>query len=205
MNQDTNKPFSRPAVFLDRDGVIIENRADYVRSWDDVVFYEQALAALRLMRSLPYAIVIVTNQSAVGRDIISLAQAEEINRRVVEHIRKQGGRVDAAYLCPHAPGTGSPCRKPQPGMLLQAARDLNLDLSRSWMVGDALTDLQAGQSAGVTQTVLVRTGRGEAQLSLPEAAQLGAFQVVDDLLSLVPYLELYLRSLDDSSDERTSR
>ncbi|HEB64157.1 MAG TPA: HAD family hydrolase [Chloroflexi bacterium] len=180
---------SRPAVFLDRDGVIIENRSDYVRSWDDVAFYEQALEALRLMRALPCAIVIVTNQSAVGRGIISLAQAEAINRRVVEHIRSQGGRVDAAYLCPHAPGTGSPCRKPQPGMLLQAARDLNLDLSRSWMVGDALTDVQAGQAAGVAQSVLVRTGRGATQLSLPEAARLGAFRVVDDLLALVPYLK----------------
>ncbi len=179
----------RPAVFLDRDGVIIENRSDYVRSWDDVAFYEQALEALRLMRALPCAIVIVTNQSAVGRGIISLAQAEAINRQVVEHIRSQGGRVDAAYLCPHAPGTGSPCRKPQPGMLLQAARDLNLDLSRSWMVGDALTDVQAGQAAGVAQSVLVRTGRGATQLSLPEAARLGAFRVVDDLLALVPYLK----------------
>ncbi len=189
MTQQTDKPFSRPAVFLDRDGVIIENRAGYVRTWDDVAFYEQALEALRLMRPLPCAIVIVTNQSAVGRGIISLAQAEAINRRVVEHIRSRGGRVDAAYLCPHAPGTGSSCRKPQPGMLLQAARDLNLDLSRSWMVGDALTDLQAGQAAGVAQTVLVRTGRGEAQLSLPEAANLGDFRVVNDLLSLVQYLE----------------
>jgi len=177
------------AIFLDRDGVIIENRARYVRSWEDVVFYPRALEALRRLAALPYAVVIVTNQSAVGRGIISRVQAEAINARVVAHIRTQGGRVDAAYLCPHAPQDGCSCRKPQPGLLLQAARDLHLDLARSWMVGDALTDIQAGQAAGVAQTVLVRSGRGAAQLALPQAARLPAFLVAEDLLAMLALLD----------------
>ncbi|GAB4532455.1 MAG: D-glycero-beta-D-manno-heptose 1,7-bisphosphate 7-phosphatase [Anaerolineales bacterium] len=178
----------RPAIFLDRDGVIIENRASYVRTWEDVVFYERALEALRHLRNSPYALVIVTNQSAVGRGILTLAQAEDINHKVVAHIRAAGGRVDAAYLCPHAPDEGCACRKPQPGMLLQAARDLCLDLSRSWMVGDALTDIQAGHAAGVAHIVLVRTGRGDTQRRLPQAQTLDGYLLVDDLLALLPHL-----------------
>ncbi len=178
----------RPAIFLDRDGVVIENRANYVRAWSDVTFYARALEALRRLKNTPYALVIVTNQSAVGRGILTLAQAEEINRQVVAHIRAAGGRIDAAYLCPHAPDVGCICRKPQPGMLLRAARDLYLDLPRSWMVGDALTDIQAGQAAGVGHTALVRTGRGMRQLSLLHAAHLPPSLVVDDLLALLPHL-----------------
>ncbi len=187
--QAGNAASLRAAVFLDRDGVIIENRAHYVRSWSDVRFFPRALEALRRLAALPYAVVIVTNQSAVGRGIITRAQAEAINARVAAHIRARGGRVDAAYLCPHAPQDGCACRKPQPGMLLQAARDLHLDLSRSWMVGDALTDIQAGQAAGTARSVLVRTGRGAAQLSLPQAARLPPFLVADDLLSALALLD----------------
>lgn len=182
------QPLLRPALFLDRDGVIIENRANYVRSWADVTFYEQALEALRRLRDTPYVIVIVTNQSAVGRGILTLTQTEAINQGVVAHIRAQGGRVDAAYLCPHAPDEGCACRKPQPGMLRQAAADLHLDLTRSWMVGDALTDIQAGQAAPVGHTALVRTGRGEAQLLLCQKAGLSGYLVAEDLLHLLPYL-----------------
>ncbi len=178
----------RPAIFLDRDGVIIENRANYVRTWKDVVFYEQALEALRRLRDTPYAVVIVTNQSAVGRGILTREQADEINRKVVAHIRSAGGRIDAAYLCPHAPDAGCACRKPHPGMLLQAAKELSLDLTHSWMVGDALTDIQAGQAAGVGHTVLVRTGRGRAQLPLVQAAVSPPTLIVDNLLAVLSHV-----------------
>ncbi|MBI3176818.1 MAG: D-glycero-beta-D-manno-heptose 1,7-bisphosphate 7-phosphatase, partial [Chloroflexi bacterium] len=146
----------RPAIFLDRDGVIIENREAYVRSWQDVAFIPGALDALQGMAATAYAIVIVTNQSGVGRGMLSLETATALNARVVAEIVRAGGRVDGLYLCPHTPEDGCDCRKPRPGMLLQAARELGLDLTRSWMVGDALSDLQAGQAAGA-QSVLVLT------------------------------------------------
>nr|MBI2905503.1 D-glycero-beta-D-manno-heptose 1,7-bisphosphate 7-phosphatase [Chloroflexota bacterium] len=152
----------RPAIFLDRDGVIIENREAYVRSWQDVAFIPGALDALQGMAATSYAIVIVTNQSGVGRGMLSLETATALNARVVAEIVRAGGRVDGLYLCPHTPEDGCDCRKPRPGMLLQAARELGLDLTRSWMVGDALSDLQAGQAAGA-QSVLVLTGRGGMQ------------------------------------------
>jgi D-glycero-D-manno-heptose 1,7-bisphosphate phosphatase len=160
-----------PAIFLDRDGVIIENRKDYVRAWDQVEFLPGSLAALRKAARSGYKVVIVTNQSAVGRGILSAETAGEINRRLIETIQNAGGRIDGVFLCPHAPGEGCACRKPQPGLLLQAAAALNLDLARSIMIGDTWNDLRAGKAAGVEQLILLRTGLGgeERQKAEPEA------------------------------------
>jgi len=171
----------QPAIFLDRDGVIIENQANYVRSWADVIFFPQALAALARIREVPAKIIMVTNQSAVGRGIISLAQAEAINERILNVVREANGRIDAAYICPAAPGNGDPCRKPRPGMLLQAAAEYQLDLGRSLMIGDALTDVQAGRAAGVRASILLLTGRGAAQAALPQAAALAPIPTYPDL------------------------
>jgi D-glycero-D-manno-heptose 1,7-bisphosphate phosphatase len=175
----------KPAIFLDRDGVIIENRVSYVRSWTDVVFLPDALAALALLARAGYAIVVVTNQSAVGRGLMTLAQAEQINRDIVRVIAVNRGRIDHVYMCPHAPADGCKCRKPRPGLLTQAAEDLDLDLSASFLIGDALTDLQAAQAAGVPHRIMVRTGRGASQLQLSEASSLPPFTVCNHLLEAI--------------------
>lgn len=154
----------QPAIFLDRDGVIIENRENYVRHWDDVLFLPEALAALRAVATTNFAIVVVTNQACVGKGILTLEQAEDINQRVVAHVRAVGGRIDAAYLCPHRSDESCACRKPKPGMLLQAARELNLSLANSVLIGDAVTDMQAARAAGV-KSMLVKTGRGRNELA----------------------------------------
>jgi D-glycero-D-manno-heptose 1,7-bisphosphate phosphatase len=172
-----------PAIFLDRDGVIIENRADYIRSWSDVVFLPKSLPALIEASRSAYKLVIVTNQSVVGRGIISLEAAHSINRRLVAEVEKAGGRIDAIYMCPHAPADGCFCRKPQPGMLLAASQALSLDLGRSIMIGDALSDLRAGWSAGLKTNALVLTGRGAEQVSLIKTVGDGPYLVFDTLLS----------------------
>lgn len=179
-----------PAIFLDRDGVIIENRAEYVRRWEDVTFIPQALTALKALSHAHYKIIIVTNQSAVGRGIVSQAEVEQISERIVEVIKRNGGHVDGIFACYHAPAANCDCRKPRPGLLLQAAAALSVDLPRSIMVGDAISDLLAGQNAGVEQTFLVRTGRGAAQAVLPEAAALRPFHICDTLADVVTYLSL---------------
>ncbi|MCI0395206.1 MAG: HAD family hydrolase [Chloroflexi bacterium] len=171
----------QPAIFLDRDGVIIENRPEYVRCWADVAIYPQALAALAQVARESYKIIVVTNQSAVGQGLLSLPAAQEINERLARAIEAGGGRVDGIFMCPHTPEAACPCRKPRPGLLLEAAQALSLDLSRSILIGDALTDLAAGRAAGIARNVLVRTGRGLAQLQLPEAAALRPFPVYDNL------------------------
>jgi D-glycero-D-manno-heptose 1,7-bisphosphate phosphatase len=175
----------KPAIFLDRDGVIIENRVNYVRSSTDVVFLPNALVALALLARTGYAIVVVTNQSAVGRGLMTLAQAEQINRDIVRVIAVNRGRIDHVYMCPHAPADGCKCRKPRPGLLTQAAEDLDLDLSASFLIGDALTDLQAAQAAGVPHRIMVRTGRGASQLQLSEASSLPPFTVCNHLLEAI--------------------
>ncbi len=173
----------KPAIFLDRDGVIIKNRPDYVRVWEDVTIYPQALAALVEISHLPYPIVVVTNQSAVSRGLISLDDAWEINRHLVERVNQAGGRIDAFYMCPHAPWDECQCRKPKPGLIFQAADELGIDLSQSFMIGDALTDLEAALAAGVPRVALVRTGRGERQEKLPEAERLQPMAVYPGLHS----------------------
>lgn len=172
-----------PALFLDRDGVIIENRAHYVRSWEDVQFFPSALTALQLAAALPHRIVIVTNQSAVGRGIISLDEAEELNQQIVHVIESAGGRIDGVFLCPHAPDENCNCRKPKPGLLLQAARELPISLPDSVFIGDALSDLLAGQAAGIKDLILVKTGRGIDQAHLDLSAFQKPIRIVDDLAS----------------------
>jgi D-glycero-D-manno-heptose 1,7-bisphosphate phosphatase len=168
-------------VFLDRDGVLIENRSDYVRDWSHVTVLPMTVEALAGLHEKGFKIVVVTNQSGVGRGLISLETAQEINDRLVQTLRERGGWIDAVYMCPHQPQDRCQCRKPQPGLLLQAAQELSLDLSASWMVGDAWSDLLAGQWAGVQGTIMVRTGRGSGQLKEAPPPGTGPFLVSDNL------------------------
>jgi D-glycero-D-manno-heptose 1,7-bisphosphate phosphatase len=176
------------ALLLDRDGVVIENRPDYIRSWSDVVFLPNALQALARVRETPYRIVVITNQSAVGRGLLSLEEAESINRRLTQTLEAAGIPVHGIFLCPHRPEDACSCRKPQPGLILQAARSLSLDLSRSILVGDALSDLQAGLAAGVGTLALVRTGRGHEQEALLRGAALATVPVFDDISQAIEAL-----------------
>jgi D-glycero-D-manno-heptose 1,7-bisphosphate phosphatase len=177
--------FMFPAIFLDRDGVLIENKSDYVRDWSQVKVFPEAIRTLSHSALHIYKIVIVTNQSAVGRGLISLETAAEINRQLVHLIHHSGGQVDAVYLCPHKPDDDCSCRKPKPGLLLQAANELSLDLQRSWMIGDAWSDVQAGQAASVRQSILLRTGRGREQLLKPRPENIASYLVFDNLSQAV--------------------
>lgn len=158
----------RPAVFLDRDGTVIEE-VHYIADPSQVRLLDGAAAALRELRDAGFACVLVSNQSAVGRGRVMPAQVEAVAAEVSRQLACEGASVDGWYWCPVAPGPAGeadrtlvehPDRKPGPGMLQRAARELGLDLSRSFMVGDMLSDLLAGRNAGVRGTVLVRTGHG---------------------------------------------
>ncbi len=177
----------RPAIFLDRDGVIVQNRPDHVKSWSEVEFLDGALDSLAQLAASPLAIVVVSNQGAVGRGLMTLEQAWEVQNKIVRAIERSGGRIDASYLCPHHPEAGCECRKPAPGMLLQAARELDLDLPRSWLVGDAASDLQAARAVGA-RGILVRTGRGSKQDVASLSGWNGGCTVVDDLSAAVQFI-----------------
>ncbi len=175
------------AVFLDRDGVIIENCDNYVRTWSDVEILPGALDALAKLADSHYKVFIVTNQQCVGKGIISEENATNINERLIDIIHDHGGRVDFAQICPHLSAERCECRKPEPGMLLKAANKFDVDLSQSWMIGDAVTDVQAGIAAG-TQPLFLQTGRGHTQQKLLQQNDLADTPVFANLSAAVDYL-----------------
>ncbi|RME46539.1 MAG: HAD family hydrolase [Caldilineae bacterium] len=185
MMTQASKP--TPAIFLDRDGVICENRPDYVKSWAEFRFLPGVREGLALLNRLGLPIVVVSNQSAVNRGLTTVAAVDDIHRRMLDAVRAAEGRIDRVFYCPHRPDEACSCRKPRPGMLLQAARELNLDLSRSYLVGDAATDLLAGHSVGC-QTMLVLTGRGFHQLWPTIHVVPGRFTIVRSLLDAARYI-----------------
>jgi D-glycero-D-manno-heptose 1,7-bisphosphate phosphatase len=156
----------KKAVFLDRDGVIIHNRANYIRSWEDVKFYPWAIKALKNLSQTDYLIFVITNQSVIGRGLVDASTIEKINLRILQEIKNGGGRIDQLYICPHAPQDLCTCRKPQPGMIQQAQKEYQLDLSTSWLIGDAYSDLLAGVNSGIKNLIMVSTGRGKKQSAL---------------------------------------
>jgi D-glycero-D-manno-heptose 1,7-bisphosphate phosphatase len=179
-----------PAIFLDRDGVLIENRDDYVREWLHVTLLPNAIDALTGFHRAGFKIIIVTNQSAVGRGMMTFHEAQKINERLVKTIGEQGGWVDGVFMCPHKPEDNCICRKPQPGLLLQAAREFSIDLAASWMIGDAWTDILAGQAAGTEGSIIVRTGRGAAQLNQPQPSEIQPFHVCENVLDAFHHITL---------------
>lgn len=167
----------QPAVFLDRDGTLNENLA-YLTSPAQMRLLPGVGKALQLLRAAGFACVVVTNQSVVGRGMISDAELEGIHQEMVRQLAAVGAKVDGIYAATAV--SDHPDRKPAPGLLLRAANDLQLDLANSWMIGDSLRDMMAGQSAGCKGCILVRTGHpiDEKQLDA-----LRPVTIVDDLLA----------------------
>jgi D-glycero-D-manno-heptose 1,7-bisphosphate phosphatase len=156
-------------------------------SGEEVCFLRGAFDALRRLKPSQNAAVLVTNQSAVGRGIISLEQALAINCRVTQEVQSQRGRVKATYICPHAADEGCHYRKPAPEVLLQAAEELGLDLTGPYLICDALSDIRAAQAAGV-EGVLMLTGREAEQATLREAEAIGDCPVISDLEAAVDHM-----------------
>lgn len=156
---DPGAPRLTPAVFLDRDGVLNVNRDDHVKRWEEFEWLPGVAPSLRLLREAGYALVVVTNQAAIGRGQTTLEAVHDVHRRMAEHLAARDAALDAVYYCPHRPDDGCGCRKPKPGMILEAARFLRLDLARSHLVGDHERDLEAARAAGVGDAHLVTRER----------------------------------------------
>ena len=147
----------RPAVFLDRDGTLMEE-VNYCRDPAQVQLFKGVPSALRELKQAGFLLILITNQSGIGRGILSTADFDAVQ---AEFLRQLGypGIIDAVYFAPEAPGEPSTRRKPAPGMLLEAAAEHDIDLSASWTIGDKSSDIEAGRAAG-TRTILVLTGYG---------------------------------------------
>ena len=139
-----------PTVILDRDGVINRKppRACYVRTWSEFEWLPGAQEALAQLKQAGYRVIVISNQAGIARGAMTEVDLLEINRQMVSEATRTGGRVEAIYYCPHHWDEGCECRKPKPGMLFQAQRDFNLDLSRTWFIGDDERDAQAAHAAG---------------------------------------------------------
>jgi D-glycero-D-manno-heptose 1,7-bisphosphate phosphatase len=172
------------AVFLDRDGVINENRNDHVKNWSEFCFLPGACDAIAQLSQAGFPVFVITNQAVINRGLVSPETLADINRRMVREIEARGGRIRAIAFCPHRPDEGCSCRKPRPGLLLRLAREHDVALRSSLLVGDALSDIEAGQAVGC-ETTLVLTGRGREELSRAKLDGRNGFRVATDLKSAV--------------------
>ena len=141
------------AVFLDRDGTLIDD-VGYISDPEDVRLVPGAADALRALRDAGFRLVVVSNQSGLGRGLITQERADAVHQRFVQELERAGAQIDAAYYCPHTPDEDCDCRKPLPGMLIDAARELDLDLERSFIVGNSDVDVAAGEAAGARAILL---------------------------------------------------
>lgn len=145
------------AIFLDRDGVINVEK-DYAHKIEDFEFLPGVFEAVKSFNEKGYIAVVVTNQSGIGRGYYTGEDFRKLTAYMEKEFEKNGGKIAAVYHCPHGPQDGCDCRKPEPGMLLAAKDDFGIDMASSWMIGDKEGDIEAALAAGITNTVLVRSG-----------------------------------------------
>jgi D-glycero-D-manno-heptose 1,7-bisphosphate phosphatase len=175
----------KPAVFLDRDGTVIEE-VGYLNRLDQVSFFPWSIDAIRVLNQAGLFVAIVTNQAGVARGYFDEALVRETHALIDRRVREGAARIDAFYYCPHHPDgaveqyrAACDCRKPKPGMIHRAAREHDLDVARSFVVGDRWLDVQLGHAAGAT-AVLVRTGYGLEEEAQSEGTVADA--VADNLM-----------------------
>lgn len=182
----------KAAVFLDRDGTLIEERG-YLDRMELLTIFPWTADALRLLKRAGFATVVITNQSAIARGMIDEAFLRDLHREMDARLTPGGGIIDAYYFCPHLADApieryrqACRCRKPGPGMIEQACRDMHLDPARSVMVGDRWLDVACGRAAG-TRSVLVRTGHGAHEADAPPGGA-RADAILDNLMEAVGWI-----------------
>jgi len=172
------------AAFLDRDGVINRKAREgkYVTRWEEMQILPGVSDAIALLNRAGFRVIVVSNQRCVAKGLITTADLEALHRRLCEALARDGATIDAIYYCPHETQPPCRCRKPQPGMLLDAARDHDIDLGASWMIGDSKADVEAGKSAGCNTALLARGERGAKEEAGTVAASL--LEAVQRILQL---------------------
>lgn len=175
-------------IFLDRDGVINRDSTAYVKSWDEFEFLPGSLAALKKLTAAGYRIIIITNQSIIGRKWILPETLEDIFTRMRGEIEAAGGRIHDVFFCPHTPEDGCDCRKPEIGLIEKAARTYHIDLAATTLVGDSAKDILCARKAGCKQAVLVKTGNYAAAQERLKKENITPDAVTEDLLEAVDWV-----------------
>ena len=167
-------------VFLDRDGVLCENREGHVLSWADWRWLPGALEAVATLYQAGLSVVVVTNQPALGEGLLGEAELSHIHARMASEVEAAGGYLDGVYVCPHGKAEGCGCRKPLPGLIVRASRYLGIDRAASYLVGDSTTDVEAGIAAGLRRCYLTLTGRYDGRDLSAYAGRLWVVENVAD-------------------------
>ena len=159
----------KKVVFLDRDGTINQDAVDYIKSWSEFKFLSRSLEALHDLTAAGFTLIVITNQSAISRKLISPQELENIHSKMKAVVESRGGKISDIFFCPHLPEDSCDCRKPLPGLIYRAQKRHDIDLSTAVMIGDSARDIECAQKAGCGCSILVQTGNGrEAERILAE-------------------------------------
>lgn len=189
------------AVFLDRDGVINRNAPEgqYVTSWEDFHILPGVVEGIALLNRAGFSVIVVTNQRCVAKGLITAADLEKMHQRMSEFLARAGATIHAIYYCPHETESSCTCRKPAPGMLLDAARSRSIELRASWMIGDSETDVEAGKNAGCKTARLTAMhdtfDEAERRLITPSQADIVAVSFLDVIREILHWEEGTTNSL----------
>ena len=136
------------AIFLDRDGVINQERKDYVKKLDEFIILDKTSDAINIIKNHGFLVIIITNQSPINRKLLSVETLNKIHEKLQSYLERYDTSFDGVYFCPHTPSENCECRKPKPGLILQAVIDFQIDLSESYMIRNSETDVHAAKNAG---------------------------------------------------------
>jgi D-glycero-D-manno-heptose 1,7-bisphosphate phosphatase len=171
----------RKVVFLDRDGVINRDSPDYIKDWSEFEFIPGSIDAIRDLTRNGFVSILITNQSALSRRLISRQKFEHVHAMMCKTIATGGGKIADIFFCPHLPEDRCDCRKPEPGLIFQARRKYNIDLAQAYMIGDSAKDIECARNAGCGRAILVKTGRDLGVEKDLNAKRIVADYVAEDL------------------------
>ena len=196
----TGQEKKQRVVFLDRDGVINRDSPDYIKSWSEFEFLPGSLEALKALKTHGFVVILITNQSVIQRKLVSKKGLEHIHDMMKKTVLSNGGEIKDIFFCPHIPEEECDCRKPNPGLILDAGKKYRIDLKASIMVGDSAKDVECARNAGCGTAILVKTGNGiSAEKQLIEK-MIRPDAIVRDLLEASHWI--ISRNSPTSSSER---
>lgn len=173
-------------AFLDRDGTVIAEK-DFIKTPDEIEFIPGSIDAIRILRDLGYKIIVISNQSGIGRGILTIEMAAKVNESFLARLKSENAEIDALYFCPHRPEDNCDCRKPRTGLIKKAVEEQKLDLKDAVVIGDKLSDVELGKKLGA-KTVLVLTGYGKKEAEKANISQIKPDFISDDLYKAVNWL-----------------
>ncbi len=182
-------------VFLDRDGVINRDSSDYIKSWDEFEFIPGSIDAIKLLKLNGFVVIIITNQSAINRNMVSSAELEYIHSMMKSVLESGGGKIKDIFYCPHTPENKCNCRKPKPGLIYKAKKTYNIDLANSVMVGDSVKDIMCARNAGCGHNILVKTGNGVDSEKILAKKKIFPDHVAEDLLDAATWIVIKERGM----------